>query len=272
MNPLERFFRPPVGNPTKPKAPPAAVPAGAKVPFTLTASDFQGGSPLLSRQSVLASFKVPRGELYELSGVLPFRFGIKAKIEQQAVASSAGGEITVDLGAAGINAVRSTRPAGGPRTHPDVIFIAAPSAGGAAIKRDIKSYDADANTVTAENLTASTNYDLTIYVLHGNGQVILRATQPSGSDVRSIELFNSTFAALHETDQANGQTAPRLGRGAVQRYPLAPKWTVAVEVNSDVTMAWDDEAEHLLNLRGQRMPVSVVDPRTLNALVGGKLS
>lgn len=270
MNPISKFFG---RRPAPRRAPPVVSLIGSKQPRLLDFSDFAEREQIVGVQSVLAAYVVPRGELFELDGVKPFRLALKARVTIEDEATDPVGGTILDLAATGVECVRSTRPAPAlpSSRHPDVVVYATPSAGGATVRASVSEYKAEAGTVSVALLTPSTNYDFTVYVLHGNGSLKIRAVQPSGTDSRATELFNDSFRALHETDQANGITAPRLMRGRSGVFSLAPKWEVSLEVNTSVTIAWDADAEHLLEIHGNRLPVNVNDPAALNAAISGRL-
>ena len=260
-------------SPPPPPPPPApAAPIGAKTPRTLTAQDLEAASQIVGTRSKLAIYRVPRGELLELDAVKPFRLQIKALHTAQITADSSG-NATVDLANSGLELVRSARPApaGATRDHPDVVAYAVPVGGGSRLKRTVASYNPANSTVGLSGLTAGTTYALDLYVTHGNGSFRLVAVKPSGMDSREIELYNDTFRALHETDQASGVSAPRLMRGGQANFPLAPKWELALEVESDVFLAWTPEAENILRLPGYRLPVAVRDAAALNSTVSRRL-
>lgn len=260
-NPLRRRAQ------AAPRRAPAAVPLGVTTPRLLTADDFTAGTPILGVPSRLAVFETPRGEILELDTARPFRFGIKSRHEVTVTANSSG-EGTIDLDALGVDMVRSTRPAPTlpSSAHPDVIVR---TLAGAAVT--ITALDFDANEIDVSGLTPSVDNDLVVYALPGNGEVKLRAVQPAGVDESSVELFNDTLKALHETDQARGETAPRLMRGSRARYPLAPKWLLVIEVNSPLPLTLAPASVPLLQFHAYRHPVAVTDAAAVNQAVAGQL-
>ena len=248
-----------------------AVPIAPAVPRKLRFEDFSAGAQVLNVLSQVLKFEVPRGELLELEGSRPFRLQLMAHLVGASVASSAGGEITIDFSA--VDLVQTPRPA--PTLpaigHPDVVVYAVPSAGGTRAEATLKTVDYSGDSVVIQGLTPSTNYDYDAYGVFGLGQVSLRAIQPAGSDSRAVELFNDTVLALHETDQAAGLTAPRLLRGARGRFPLGPKWQLSIEVNSPASVATVAESRSIANFRARRAAVAVRDARGLDASVQRRL-
>jgi hypothetical protein len=264
-------------------AAPANVPAQARAlgalaleqrtPRNLVWDDFTAGSQVVGARSVLACHTVPRGDIFEVAVNRPMRAYLRALYTVTA-ASSAGGLVTLDLGAASLAMIRSTRAAPtAPFTtgHPDVIVYAEETGGGTRAVRTVAAVDFDAGTIDLSGLTASTSFDFEVYYLSGDGELRIRASQPSGVDERTVELFNDTLAALHETDQANGRTAPRIVRAGLNALPLGPKWTLNLEIDSSARFVWTAEAGHELRIQGHRIPVSAFDESQLNALIGQTL-
>lgn len=248
---------------------PAAVPLDRATPRLLTAGDFTAYTPLTGVLSKLATFEVPRGELFELDAARPFRMALKAGGEFE-VTSDSSGDATIDLGSEGWELVRSTRPAPAfPTTaHPDVIVLK--KADGTPVT--IAGIDFATGEVEVAGLGNVATVDLIVYALVGNGEVKLRAVQPAGGvDVVSTELYNETLRALHETDQADGETAPRIMRGARARFPLGPKWLLQVEVQSTAPITLAAASRPVIELHGYRLPVSVSDPAAVNALIAQRL-
>lgn len=258
------------------KAPPApVVPLGTKAPRTLNARDFAPGRQVIGARSVIARHNVPRGDVYELKVGAPMRLylrGMYAATE----AATAGGELTLDLGADGLQMIRSTRDApAGPWTleHPDLtVYTRETGSGDPFVARQVIDVDFDAGTVSVDGVAVSVNHDAEVFYLPGDGELALRAVQPSGIDQRSVELYNATLAGLHETDQSNGRTAPYVARPGLTGLPLGPKWSLALEVNAPVPVPFDDpRAAHELIIRGYRAPVSTMNERQLGAIIGGTL-
>lgn len=250
-----------------------AVALESRTPRNLTAVDFAAGAQVVGARSVLARHAVPRGDVFEVALNRPLRAYLKAYYTERAT-SSVGGLVTLDLGAAGLAMVRSTRPApAAPFTtgHPDVIVYATPTGGGPRAVRTVAAVDFDAGEIDLSGLGNAVQFDFEVYYLSGDGELRIRASQPSGVDERTVELYNDTLAALHETDQANGRTAPRIVRAGLNALPMGPKWTLNLEVDSTARFVWVPEAGHEIRIQGHRVPVSAFDERQLNALIGQTL-
>lgn len=250
-----------------------AVPLERRSPRNLVWSDFAAGSQVVGARSVLARHVVPRGDIFEVALNRPLRAYLRALYTETAT-SDAGGLVTLNLGAAGLAMVRSTRAApAAPFTtgHPDVIVYGTPTGGGARTVRTVAAVDFDAGTIDVSGLTPSTSYDFEVYYLSGDGELRIRASQPSGVDERTVELFNDTLASLHEVDQANGRTAPRITRPGLTALPLGPKWTLNLEIDSTARFVWTAEAGHELRVQGHHIPVAAFDEQQLNALIGQTL-
>lgn len=258
------------GRRTVQRAPAPAQAVGAQTPLVLTAADFTQHQPILERLSRLATYEVPRGEMVELDTARPFRLGLKATADSFTGTSSAGGEATLDLlGDYGIELVQSTRPAPTlpSADNPNVVVRKVAD----DTKVVIKSINYATGEVVVQGLGNAQAYDLYAYALVGNGEVKIRAVQPAGVDQVAVELYNETLRALHETDQASGLTAPRLGRGGNTRVPLGPKWLLAVEVVSSAAVTLDPRSEPLLQFHAYRVPVSVLDQGAINRGVAARL-
>lgn len=240
-----------------------AIPISEATPQTLNAASFQSAQQVISRRSAVAKFRVPKGTIYELDGDMPFRLMVRARVDFDVPANS-DGSYTVDIGDLGVDLVRSARPApsGATTRHPDAKVLL----DGEVVA--VEAFDADANTLTITVPDADAHSGVA-YVLHGNGDIRLIATLPSGVDVREIELYNDTFQALHETDQANGRTAPRLTPG--KDLPLGPQWELQLQVTSDAVIEWSAQAGHVIALRGYSAPVAVVSREALNQIIAGRL-
>lgn len=255
------------GQPAAPQAArPAATAIGGETPLLLTAASFTALTPAAGRLSRVGVFEVPRGEAMALDAARPIRALLKSHVSITATAS-AGGELTLDLATAGISMAQSTRAAATlPSTNnPNVIVLKA------GVKQTIKTINYATGSVVVQGVTPSVPHTVDVYALAGNGEVRLRAIEPAGADQRVTELFNDTLAALHEVDQANGVTAPRLMRGGAARFPLGPKWLLTVEVDSPTVVTLAAASEPVLQLHAYRVPLSVADQRAVNAAVAGRL-
>lgn len=249
----------------RPAAPVQAI--APQTPRLLTAADFAPSTPNVGQLSRLAAFEVPRGEILELDTVRPFRLLIKA-IAPVTVTTSETGTATIDLGALGFDLVQSARPA---PTLPNVNSpnVIVRNTGGAKVM--ISAINYTANTVGVSGLATEASVELVVYALTGNGEVKLRAIQPAGVDQRSVELYNDTLSALHEVDQAYGETAPVLQRGLSPRVALAPKWLLAVEVDAPIPYTFVAASEPVLQIHGYRVPVNVTQSRELSDVVAARM-
>lgn len=244
----------------------AATAIGGETPLLLTAASFAALTPVAGRLSRVGVYEVPRGEAIALDAARPLRALLKSHVQLTATAT-AGGEITLDLAAAGISMAESTRAAATlpSASNPNVVVTKA------GVKQTIKSVNYATGAVVVQGVTPSVSHTVDVYALAGNGELRLRAIEPAGADQRITELFNETLAALHETDQANGLTAPRLMRGGAARFPLGPKWLLSVEVDSPTLVTLAAESEPVLQLHAYRVPLSVANQAAVNAAVASRL-
>ena len=275
-NPLKGLF-----NPTPPPPPPrSAVPVAVKRPRVLTASDFVAGRQVVGAPSRVASFTVPRGEVFQLNGVQPFRFHIKGMVQQLEMNRGTGPVIMRATGSRPVRSERRHDGAGSDFTnHPD--FVAWYKVAGSdesqwqqhPIQRADFSNPADPYFVLTQlPETESEAYDYKLYYLIGEGDMRIVAAQPAGTDTRNTVLYNDTFLSLHETNQAQGDTAPRFVQGGKNTYSLGPKWQLGIEATTGAVIEWDDKAQHVIAFPGHRLPVSVQNTGRLNAQVSGRLS
>lgn len=209
-------------------------------PFNLTASRFAAGDQLANRRSSAARFVVPARNMLSLVTGQPLRLRLKAHAE--ITQTDAGASVVLDLAAAGLRIVAS--PAGAaaslPSTdHPDVLVYAA------GVPVAVEAIDYDANTVTVTNPDAGNAVTYDVYGTAQEGQVQLVAVAPAALDNRGeIVLYDSTLRALHEIDQSNGRTAPKIIRPGRSALGLGPKWAVSIVVDSPASFVWNDEAKH----------------------------
>ena len=250
-----------------------AVAVDIRTPRTLGVTDFAAAAQVIGARSPLARHSVPRGEVFELALGRPLRLYLRALFTVTGT-SAADGTITLDLGAAGRTMVRSTRgaPVGAfTTTHPDVTVYSTPTGGGARAVRTVTAVDFDAGEIDLSGLGNAIEHAFEVYYLAGDGDVRLRAQQPAGIDERTVELFNDTLVSLHETEQANGRTAPRISRPGLTALPLGPTWALVLEINSPARFLWTAEAGHELALHGYRVPVAAYDRQALSRLIGDAL-
>lgn len=255
--------------PAPQRAPAPAQAIGAQTPLLLTAADFTAHEPIPGRLSRLATYEVPRGEMIELDTARPFRLALKALTNGYTGTSSAGGEATLDLTGTDIELVQSARPAAALPAADNPSVVVRKTADDTKVT--IKSIDYAAGEIVIQGLGNAQPYAVYVAGLPGNGEVKIRAIQPAGVDQASIELYNETLRALHETDQASGITAPRLGRGGEARVPLGPKWLLAIEVDSDALLTIDPLTEPLIQFHAYRVPVAVRDQNLINRAVATRL-
>lgn len=268
LAPRARRVAPPAGGLAS-----AVVPLSGKSPRTLTWTDFAAQAQVIGVRSIVAAHRVPRGDVAELTVDAPLRLYLRARWDTEGD-TGAGTTLDLDLGAAGFTMVRSTRDApAAPFTlgHPDFTVYVREEFTPNFLPAEVTAVDFDAGTFTVSGLTLGTNYEVRAYYLPGDGALHIRAIQPSGIDGRSVELYNATLRGLHETDQANGRTAPYIHRAGLSGLPLGPKWTLALEVDSPAPIPWTAEAGHEVALRGHRASVATLNERQLSAAVGGTL-
>lgn len=253
----------------------AAIALGAFQNRQFLASDFVGKTftvyPLNS-PVVVAELSVPLGVTLAL---LPNR-RTSVYLEAQHLETMSGGLATgdyvIDLGAVGKDIVQSTRIApafgAGIDTHPDA--HAYQYNGGSWLPCLVKAINFDTNTVTVARTTGTTSIDLRF--LTGNGEVMLRAVRPTGSDQANPQLFRYAFRGLHESNQINDRTAVNLD----DLKELPERWKLAVEVNSNAPILFDDKARHLIALPGGYTPTKVLEKSRWDAVAevalrGGRL-
>jgi len=255
------------------RAPTLADLIGPAAPRALTAADFAAGAQIAGAASEIARVTLPRGDVHSVLVGVPLRAYIFGRFVASVATGVGETTAALDLGAAGLTMARSTRdaPALPTSSHPDVRAYSSTD-GTTWTARNVSAVDFAAGTVTVAGLTAETAYTLRVYFLPASGAFRVRAIQPSGLDSRSVELYNDSFRALHETDQADGETAPRIKRAGVAAMPLGPKWGVTLEATTAATIPWGDElAPHEVRIPGNRAPVIVNDEASLNRALGAAL-
>jgi len=246
---------------------------GPAVPRALIRADFAAGAQLANVASEVARATLPRNDVHSLIVGAPIRMYLFGRYAE--TLETGAGETTadLDLGAAGLAMARSTREAATLPTaaHPDVRAYSSED-GITWTARNVSAVDFDAGTVTIAGLEAETEYQLRVYYLPASGAIRVRAVQPSGVDERSIMLYNDSLRALHETDQAAGEVAPRIVRPGLATLPLGPKWAVSIEATTAATIPWADTlAPHEVRFAGRRAPVVLNDERGLNVALSAAL-
>lgn len=255
------------------RAPDLATLIGPATPRDLLAADFSPGQQIVGSPSLLTAFVVPRGDVQQILVGRPFRAYLGARHAATVDTEAAETTATIDLGGAGLGLVRSTRaaPSFPTQLHPDVRAYKTVASVRTAI--NVASVNFATGEVGVAGLTAEASNLVEIYYLPSRGTVRFRAVQPSGSDQHSVELFNSTLRALHETDQASGVTAPRINRPGLVGLALGPKWQFAIEVTTPDAIPWGATASELTQLviPSERAPVITGDERALNAALSAVL-
>lgn len=224
---------------------------GGLSPFQLIRERFAAQVQVPGRRSSIARYSVARQAIVALQAGAAFRMRLKG----QATGSfnSAAASVTIDLAAAteGLRIVPS--PAGAAATypttdHPDVI-VYRDSDGS---RMTIEAVDYDANTVTVTNPAASTAINWTAYGQLQQGGVQLVAVAPASLDnTGEVVLFDGTLRGLHEVNQSESRTAPRIRASANDLLPLGPQWRLDIVVDTPATVVFNDAADHEVQLQAQ---------------------
>ena len=236
--------------------------------MALTADRFTNGNQVLGMASTVAYFDGPLGHLMLFKGGETFRFYLKGR-HQQGVAVT-GGDVVIDLRAAGHSLMQSPRSGAAfpNKYHPDVLAYTSANGGATWTAATIKAVDWATGKVTVTTPAGSSQ--VAVYFLTGDGEFELRVVRPLGSDVVSAKLFGGACRSIHETDQTNARSAPSFG-GVGQEYPLPPQFRFEISVRSKTPIVFDKYAYHEISLPLYDTPIRVLDAAQMNAQAEVKL-
>lgn len=221
--------------------------------------DFEARSHVPGRLSTVAALRVARGTVFALALGRPFRLMVRGKFTTTTTNDAATDE-TFDLSAA----YPFVDP---PREAAVIAYV-----DGSRVAAGNVTVDADANTVTVPK-TANTSESVVLYPALEAGSVQITAASPEGADAREIVLYQDTLAALHETDQAAGETAPTIERPGFENLPLGPRWELRIKVNtaSGTDVVWEADAKHRARFAAAQAPVPPARERELARAIADRL-
>lgn len=257
----------PAGPAPRREAPVRDVPGSIARPETLGFAQFTASRDSINGAEVeLARFTVPRRAM--LAGRDDgFRLFLKARAEAD-LTNDANTSEQVDVGALGLDLVRTTRPAPSLPTsrHPDVAAYTSTDGGATWTAANITAVDFDADTVTVAK-PANVAVSVRVYATIRQGLVRVAAAAPAGSSAIEVPIWNSTVGALHDTDQAEKSARPNLVRSFGKPLYLSPKFQLRVYVTaaSAGVFTWASEARHEIAVPVARRAVEVVNARELVA-------
>jgi hypothetical protein len=252
---------------------PAAVATGSFQARSFLTSDFRASGRFFTPNApvVIAELSVPIGVTLSLLPDRRCQIYLKAKHEVTMAGGTPAGAYAIDLGAQGLDIVKSQRPAPAlpAKSHPDAHALAF-NGNTPMGEVDVTAINYDTNVVTVDRPAGATK--IVLYFLTGSGELILRGVRPTGSDQASPQLVRYSFRSLHETNQADDLSAVTFD----DLKELPNRWKVAVEVISPVNIAFEPEARHLLTLPGGYTATKVLDASRFDALAevalrGGRL-
>ncbi|GEM45310.1 hypothetical protein [Deinococcus cellulosilyticus] len=233
-------------------------------PKTLTITNFMQGRQTPDMLSAALILTVPLGEMLFIKGGQSPRFFLKAREEVEITMDADLTEV-VNLGALGHDLIRTQRPFTGgfpTQSHPDVVAYTQEDGSDTWDKANITAIDFAANTVTVAK-TADVK-KIRIYFVPGGGEFEIRAKRPNGSDSINMKLFDMGLKAMHETDQTNTRSAPKLGHEGTNP-PLPPQWELQIAVRSKSLIYADPEAEHELSLQAWSAPIEILNRSRMDA-------
>ena len=234
-----------------------ALPAEARLrPIELGFDDFEAVGQIAGQLSTLARYVVPRRIIEALSQRSPFRLQLYGHYAAEDVTLT-NGDYVADLSDADMSITEPGR--GG-----DAAAVRAYVNGSRVPQGDI-TVDYSANTVTIDGNSVDAGDDVDIYALEGKGQVRLVLATPAGVDQRAVSLYNASLAGLHQTDQADSETAPRLWHGSVREIPLANKSHVEIQVNTPATIPWTADARHVVRFAGHAVQTQAANDPAVQA-------
>lgn len=226
-------------------------------------ADFTAGAQIANVLTPVARLKVPANHVYAL--LAGERIGLYLKgIYEAATPVNANVDVTINLASAGFLIDRSTRkaPAFPTQAHPDVHAFISSDGGATWAATNVLAVDFDLSTVQITK-TGSTNR-VRIYALPREGELEIRANIPGGGSRVDSRILNLPIAYIHEVDQTNVRTAPKLDIASV--VPIPEDWTISIEARCPVLIPWVAEAKHSVEFRVKTAQVTVFDAPALNTL------
>lgn len=233
-------------------------------PKTLTITSFLAGKQSPGILSAALTFMVPLGQMLFVKGGGSIRFFLKAREIIKFAADNTGSKV-LDLGALGHDLIRSSRPWAGAfpsQAHPDVVVYTSSDNGVTYARGTIDAVDFAANTVTVA--TSATTNCIKVYFVPGGGEFEIRAKRPNGSDSINLKIFDSGLRAMHETDQVNQRSQPKIGQPGTNP-PLPPQWELQIAVRSNSLIFPDPEAEHELSIQAFTAPIQILNRSQMDA-------
>jgi hypothetical protein len=211
--------------------------------------------------SPVALLEVPAGQLLLLE---PKMFGLVLKAEHKvSFAASAPLTMAVNLRTAGHRPMRTAQRAPNfpSSSHPDVVVWISSDNGTTYTKTEVNSFDPETGIIDFDK-TALTNH-AAIYFVPGDGEIVLSADRPTGSDRVNARLYNNTTRGLFSKDQDNERSAVRFDR----EKGLAPFWKLSIEMSTASKVVWTPRAEHYVLFPAQKLAIDVTQRQMLDQAV-----
>lgn len=243
-----------------------AIPAGRPATKQLTSDDFTSRVQVPNSMSSVAAYRVPRNSVLELRNNVPFRMRLFGQLTGAIADTDA--TTAFDIDASALRPVRSPSPAPAlPAVgHPDVRVYLSTDSGVNWTEATVNAVDFGTGVITIAKL-ASTAYQYKAYVLPAVGTFQIVSEVPAGVDSTTKVVYNDTLAALHEVNQAEGETAPRLMNPSGDNVSLAGNFALVLQVESAASIVWDAEAPHQVYFDAKIVQVIVRDRAALNKAV-----
>ncbi len=204
--------------------------------------------------SPLAYYDVPINYVLGID-TRPFSLRIKGVLVQNFAAS---GTLTrvVNLAGVGTRCVKSplNAPALPSLYHPDFIAFKSLDNGINWVATNITAIDYVLSTVIVEK-DAATNA-VKVYYLLGEGELIIRASLPSGYSTEKVHLFSGAIPAINSSEQINQRNALTKFK---HDYALAPQMRLEIAVRCKGTIEWSKTAQHEIDFKAWLQPVKVID-------------
>lgn len=234
---------------------PIAIALGSGAPADIAFSQFvatnQQTPDILSP---LAFYDVPINYVLGIDK-RPFSLRIKGVLVQTFVASGTLSRV-VNLAASGTRIVKSplNAPALPSLYHPDVVAFRSSDNGVTWVATNITAIDYVLSTVTVEK-DAATNA-VKVYYLLGEGEVLIRASLPSGYSTEKVHLFSGAIPAVNASEQINQRSALTKFK---REYALAPQMRLEIAVRCKAIVEWSATAQHEIDFKAWLQPVKIID-------------